>query len=334
MKVNSTPLYLLGIILFLFHISTPLFSQQLPVFTQYSQFNSFINPASISSEMLTYGYSGQVAGSYRNQWSNHKYSPRTAFIKGEYLTGTTNDFGLIVGGHVLSDEAGPNAFNGFYGRVAVLGGNLNSWGFAGGLNIGYIQQSINTQDITFLEDGDAISALEINQGILDIGAGIYFYKYLGTDSEAPSIVYIGASVPQIGFDLSYRLGNEFFDINREIHYYGLAGFFKKFDDGSFFEISAWGKYLASVPFNIDGVMKYQFSVPFWVGIGGSSAKSAHFEAGVSIGQIIQSETDVRVSYSVDRFFNDVGPNFGTTHEVGISWLFGARVESSDSPVKN
>ncbi len=84
-----------------------------------------------------------------------------------------------------------------------------------------------------------------------------------------------------------------------------------------------------MPFNVDAVIRYQFKVPFWIGIGGSSAKSAHFEAGVSVGQIIQSDTDVRIGYSIDRFFNDVGPNFGSTHEVGISWLFGGGFQQGE-----
>lgn len=299
-----------------------LVAQQLPIFTQYQQFQSFINPASIPSEFLAYGYKLQVAGSYRKQWADHQYSPTTAFAKIDYLTSQDSDFSLMLGGNFLKDETGPTSFNGFYGRVASLIGDLDNWALGVGLNFGYIQHQFNTQDITFIQEGDVAAQVNINQGVLDIGGGVYFYKFLGS-SDAPNILYAGFSVPQMGFDVSYRVDNNFFSINRERHYYGQLGYFKKMEDGSFLEASAWGKFLPNTPFNLDANVRYQFKVPFWIGIGGSTAQAAHFEAGVSVGNIIGNEdTDIRIGYSIDRYFNDIGPNFGLTHEINVAWFLG------------
>ena len=294
--------------------------QQIPIFTQYQHFHSFINPASVPNEFLAYDYRLQAAASYRHQWADHPYSPKTTLINADFMTSEDKDFGLIIGANFLGDDAGPTSFNGFYGRVATMVGDLDNWAIAVGLNFGYVQHQFNTEDITFIEDGDLAAQTNINQGVLDVGGGLYFYKMMGM-SDAPSIIYAGVSVPQMGFDVSYRVNNDFFSINRERHYYGLVGFFKKMEDGSFIEVNGWAKYLPRVPFNADLNVRYQFKVPFWIGVGGSTAQSTHFEAGLSIGNLIGNEdSDIKIGYSIDRYFNDIGPNFGLTHEINLAWL--------------
>ncbi len=308
--------------------SVHVFGQQLPLFTQYSQYHSFINPASISNEYWAYGYNLQVSGSYRNQWANHKYSPRTSFFKADYITAKDDDSALLLGAQFLSDETGATGFNGIYSRVGAVIGDLKNWGISGGITVGWVQHQFNTSEVVFLEAGDVNAGQQLSQGVMDIGGGVYFYKNLG-DSANVNTFYAGISVPQLGFDVNYGTGNELFSFDRERHYFAVLGYFKEFEDAGHLEINAWGKYIPNVPTNFDLNVRYQFKAPFWIGIGGSTAKFAHFEAGVALRDLLVKQGSVvKVGYSMDRFFNTVGPDFGSTHEFNVAVLFNTKAKNA------
>lgn len=326
-------------------LSTPLAAQEIPLFTQYSQYQTFINPASIPNEFWAYGYNLQVGGSFRQQWANLKYSPKSAFFKADYITARDDDSALLLGGQFISDETGPTGFNGFYGRVGSVIGDIENWGISGGLNIGWIQHQFNTTDVFFVEEGDVNSGVQLSRSIMDIGGGVYFYKNMG-DSSNVNTFYAGISIPQLGFDVTYKTDNELISIDRSRHFFAVAGYFKEFEDAGFLEINTWAKYVEDVPINLDLNLRYQFKLPFWLGIGGSTNKSVHLEAGVALRDLLVKQGSVvRIGYSMDRTFGDLGPNFGPSHEFHVAVLLNTNAknqvpesinekEESDSTLSN
>ncbi len=95
-------------------------AQQLPIFTQYREYQSFINPAAVSSDYFTYEYNLSFGASYRRQWLDFNDSPRNLFVRGEYVGKTQGKAHLIAGGYFLRDDTHPISFNGAYGRVGVF----------------------------------------------------------------------------------------------------------------------------------------------------------------------------------------------------------------------
>ncbi|MDQ3015999.1 MAG: type IX secretion system membrane protein PorP/SprF, partial [Bacteroidota bacterium] len=71
-------------VLFLVVVYNEMKAQQLPLFTQYREFQGIINPASISHDYLFWeGYTTSFGISYRNQWSKIKGGPVTSTIRAE-----------------------------------------------------------------------------------------------------------------------------------------------------------------------------------------------------------------------------------------------------------
>jgi len=91
------------------------------------------------------------------------------------------------------------------------------------------------------------------------------------------------------------------------------------DDNAYLELAGWAKYVEGAPINISANFRYQTSSAIYIGIGGSSAGSAHAETGVLIGENAGFNSNIRIGYGFDYNFSSFGPAAGVTHEISVSY---------------
>ncbi|MFT4759788.1 MAG: type IX secretion system PorP/SprF family membrane protein [Paraglaciecola sp.] len=291
-------------------------AQQLPLFTQYREYQTILNPAAIGSSYFAHDQNLTFGASYRNQWTGLKNGPTTAILRGEYLYENTG-FSLLSGGYILHDETGPTSNTGVYGRIGgVISPDPYYGGISVGLTGGIVQYRVNGEEITLREQGDILDGESQSKISPDVGFGIYAYKYV----RRGDYVYGGISVPQVlGLDLSYQTDNGEFQTQRIQHMYAMAGYLLRFKDESFVEPTVWAKYVKGADVNIDFNFRYQMQSTFWIGIGGSTSKAVHAEAGILLGNNAGLDNTIRIGYGYDYNFSSFGPFAGPSHEINISY---------------
>ena len=301
-------------------IAQDLLAQQLPLFSQYRENYIAINPAMVSTEYLLYEQNLSFGASYRTQWKEFEGAPETQFIRGEYLH-ENGSFGLLTGGYLINDQTGPIGTTGVYGRIGgILTDDPYYGGIAVGLTIGGVQYRINTRELRLRDANDILANDSQTQFYPDVGVGVYYYKRLSGGFFDDDYVYGGVSIPQaIGIDLSFQ--NEFgdFSVKRNRHFYAQAGMFHVLDGESYLELSTWGKFVEGAPVNVNINLRYQTDSNLWIGFGGSTAGTAHVEAGVQLGENAGFDNTIRIGYSFDYTFSSFGPSVGTTHEFSVAY---------------
>ncbi|MEM9991703.1 MAG: PorP/SprF family type IX secretion system membrane protein [Bacteroidota bacterium] len=312
---------LLALALLLFVGISTVQAQQLSLFTQYREHNTVINPAAISSDFLAFGHNASFGLSYRLQWAEYAGSPRTQLLRGEYMT-TDYNVNLLVGGHIMRDQAGAFGSTGIYGRLAgIISGDPEYSGLSLGLSVGAVQYSVLTGDLRVRDEGDILAVANQSQMHPDVGVGIYAYTYLDAGPDG-GYLYGGISVPQaIGLDLNFTDENENFQIKRIQHVFANIGLMSFLRDDNFIEPSIWLKYVPGAPINADFNIRYQFSENLWIGTGMSTAKNAHIEAGLLVGDVISYGRNLKIGYGFDYSFTSFGPTVGATHEINIAFAF-------------
>ena len=312
---------LLAIALLLCTGITSVQAQQLSLFTQYREQNTIVNPAAVSSDFLAFGHNASFGASYRVQWADFAGAPRTQVLRGEYMT-TDFSTNLLVGGHLINDQTGPTGFTGFYGRLAgVISGDPEYNGISLGITAGAVQYGIRTDELVLKDENDITAAGAQGQTHPDVGVGVYAYTYLDSGRDG-GYLYGGVSVPQLlGLDLNFQDANGDFLLKRVRHFYGNIGFMQFLRDDSFLEPSIWVKYVPNAPINVDVNLRYQFAQNLWIGTGVSTAKNAHVEAGLLVGDNVSYSRNLKIGYGFDYSFSSFGPFVGATHEVNLAFSF-------------
>ena len=294
------------------------YSQQLPLFTQYRDLQSVINPAALSADYFIYDNNVSIGASYRTQWIGVQNNPETATLRGDYFNAGGSGFSLLAGGHIISDKTGPTGFMGAYGKIGgVISGDPEYGGLAVALNFGMVQYRVDITDIKFRDENDIIATENQTELFPDAGFGLFYYQNIGSESD---MFYAGLSVPQLfGADLSFNSDEDEFKIQRLQHIYALAGYYKYFDSGALLEPSLWVKTAGS-QINVQGSLKYQFPSTLWIGTGASSSGIYHIETGVGIGWG-SSYPNLRIGYSYDYAFSKISPSSRASHQFNISYSF-------------
>ena len=117
----------------------------------------------------------------------------------------------------------------------------------------------------------------------------------------------------MSFNLAFEDEGGDFAIERSRHFYAQAGMFHLLDGESYLELSAWAKYVESAPINVNINFRYQTNSIIWIGVGGSTAGTAHVEAGLQLGENAGFDNTIRIGYGFDYTFSSFGPSVGTTH---------------------
>ncbi|MCF8245994.1 MAG: PorP/SprF family type IX secretion system membrane protein [Saprospiraceae bacterium] len=337
MKKALLPLFLLMLFL-------SLKGQQLPVFTQYRQYHSYLNPAAVNNDYYLFDgqYNLNISASYRHQWTGEGGTPKTALLSGEYVyTPKYGGVGLVGGLHVLKDDTDPFSMTGVYGRVAGLLSN-DYQGFSAGLTFGGVQYRFDASgfDQYYLIaravennpdlQSDPLLGNDYVDWFPDFGAGIFYYCQINSRSRNwdSDKFYIGLSAPQLfGLDYHFDYQNNGkkgqLAIKREAHYYALAGFYKTLANNSYIELSTWVKYLASrqranFDFNLRGRIQSQY----FLGVGASTAGTLHLETGIYLRDNRNGDwsNNIKIGYGFDYSFTSYGPYFGASHEINLTFM--------------
>ncbi len=295
-------------------------AQQLSLFSQYRESQTILNPAAIGRNYFTNEHNLAFGASYRSQWSGIEAAPSTAVIRGDFVYTDANPVALVAGGHLVDDRTGPTGFTGVYGRVGgLVTGDPYYGGVAAALSVGAVQYRVNASQIRLRQAND-ILANDQSAMHPDVGVGLFAYKRMDRGFLSGDYVYGGVSVPQvIGLDLAFRNENGEFYTQRVQHYYAMAGLYKFLRGDAFLEPSVWVKYVRNAPVNVDFNLRYQMASNFWIGMGGSTARSIHLETGVSIGENLGFDKNIQIGYGFDYFFTSFGPYTGGAHEINITW---------------
>lgn len=300
-------------------------AQQIPLFTQYREYGSLINPAMVPNAYIPYEHDFTAGVSYRSQWTELTSAPRTAVLRGEFMTTDYSPVNLVFGGHIVHDQTGPTGFTGVYGRIGgIVSDDPYYGGFGIGLSAGLVQYRVDVTELRFRDQEDAILNDDQSKLFPDVGLGVYAYKRLTSGFLEESVVYAGISVPQtLGLDLEFADEDGSFNTQRVQHFYGLLGMYKFFDDGSYLEPSAWVKYVPGAPVNVDFNLRYQMAFNLWIGAGYSTANSIHLETGLLLGDDVNFGSDhLRIGYGFDYHFTSFGPFVGPAHEINVAFSMG------------
>ena len=313
-------------------------AQQLPLFTQYRDSWTQINPAILYNGYINYEHDVAVGISHRQQWTDADLigAPLTSMAQFQYVV---EDYNFFVGGHLIKDETGDIGTTGVYGNFAYqipLGKGRVEQSLSVGINGGLVQYRVDLPDgiRTTNGVGNAFSETILYP---DFGAGI-FYHY---DDKW----YAGLSIPQIfGLNLDIRNPEDPttpFKIEKVRHYYAVIGGYFAFDflesESSFFEPSLWVRYVENAPLSFDANLRYKPSDYFWLGLGFGSAttypsireqmivdplkKVLHMEAGIVLPDLFRDYSQLKVGFGYDVQLSEYLVNFGNSFEIHLiySW---------------
>lgn len=303
----------------LFFVSA-LKAQQLPMFTQYRDNATIINPAAMESDFLANAQNFSFGASIRSQWRDIPGAPVTRVLRGSYINTEFSGATIMAGGHILSDVTGPLSTTGIYGRFGTVISNDPEYsGIALALSGGLVQFKVDANEIRVNDPDDLVSQQSRVQLQPDLGVGVYAYQTVGDGN----MLYGGISVPQImGLDLTYTDSEGEFSIKRIQHFYAQVGLYKFLRDGeSFVEPSLWVKYVEGAPINADFNLRVQLPGSIWIGAGISTANNFHLDTGFNLGQNVGFDHLFRVGYGFDYSYSGFGPFVGATHEINVTYSF-------------
>ncbi|OAV43168.1 hypothetical protein A3850_001055 [Lewinella sp. 4G2] len=303
--------------------------------TQYTEQLSIINPASLSTEFMTYNLKQSAAVSYRHQLTGIEDAPRTGYARYDRII-ESNSL-MAFGAQLTYDRVGPTSQTAFHARYAYLINPGGSYFYVGGgLKLGLVQFSIAANDLEFA-DGDPAAGDFGGKILLDAHFG-FSVAYL---PKRGLKWYAGASVPQaLGNTIEYERENEKGEaviLNfKRLRYATLhGGLLIPVGEKGYLEPTFWLRQAKDLPITVDFNLRQQYANKLWVGAGYSTARILHFEGGLILQEQLRMQTGaIRIGYGFDYSTAAISPFFGTTHELNITYMWDKNrrlKRSKDSP---
>ena len=281
-----------------------LFSQQLPLSSQF-MFNKFlINPAATGSSQDL-----ELRLTTRKQWLGIEGSPLTNNISVNKLLNNKN---MGVGLSVYSDKYGPETRVGIkvtYSYILPLSSIKSNLAF--GIAFHGFQYSIDYSQLIAFDSGDPILQVSSeNTFVPDADFGIYLYnkKYS-----------VGISANQL-IEMPLKVGGVDYNDNDNAmvrHYYLLGSYLIEISDDLDLEPSTLVKLTEVSPIQADLNLRFIYRSKYWVG--GSYRTSKSF-----IGMIGVNYNNFIFGYSYDYDFNEIQGLQSGSHEFILGCNFGQR----------
>ncbi len=292
------------------------FAQQLPLLSQLQESAGVLNPAAVPSAYMQFGHNLQIVATHHNQWAQLEGHPRTSQVAGTLFLDEYEGVAPLVGAYAIHDQTGPSGFTGLYGKIAgVITGDAYEGGLSLGLQAGVNQYRLNISELVLRDEETLYAAEDANQVSPDVGVGIFAYKRLDH-----AMVYVGFSAPQLlGLNLNFQGADGNIASQRYRHYYAQLGGLMPLGDDGFIEPAAIVRFVPGVPINVRATARYQSAAALFVGLGGSSSRSAHGEIGFTLGD--RDSKLFRIGYGFDYAFRSYGSYAGATHELNLSYSF-------------
>lgn len=230
-------------------ITSCVYAQQEPQYTQYMYNSSVINPAYAGS----LGY-GSLFSLYRTQWIGLEGAPTTLNLSYHQPLETSN---LGLGGNIVHDKIGPSTTTNFSVDVSYTIDFENESRLAFGIKAGGELLNIDYTKLNHYNPSDVSFNNNINnQFSPNIGAGLFYYN---------ANSYLGLSIPML---LQTKRYDEFAysDANRKQHFYLMGG--KVFDlaYNLKFKPAFVAKMVAGAPLQVDVTGNFLINEKFTVGL--------------------------------------------------------------------
>ncbi len=304
----------------LFLLWGTLSAQQLPLFTQYTELQTYLNPAAIPVDYLQYNMNQMAGLTYRVQWLGMEDTPRTGLLRYERMREDNNL--TTFGGMLFNDKVGANTLIGLYGRYSyqIRPAGENNLFIGLGITAGLLQYRLDGSELEF-EPDDLLRGGKETSLLPDfgLGANVTWHPETGTKW------YVGVSLPQT-FGLSANFKTEAtgeISIKRIMHLYANGGAIFAVGQQGFLEPSVWVKYAQNAPMQVDFNLRQKFVNNFWMGLGYSTSRNLHLEVGMILNSLLKMKDAVmRVGYGFDYNIASYGARLGTTHELNVSYAWG------------
>ena len=301
-------MYKYGCVFFLIVLSSKIWAQQFPQYSQYLLNDFAVNPAIAGSNSFY-----EVKINQRNQWVGITDAPRTLILT---LNGPFKTKNVGLGGTIYSDVVGPTRrsgsnFNYAYHLKIQKGLKLSL-----SLTAGLMQFSIDGSKVTTRDPGDTYFA---NQFLSSIVPGFGFSAYLYHDDY-----FFGLSAPQLT-----QKKVSFFTVDHKLNeltpaYFITGGYRFKISDDFKIEPSVLAKYSNPAPMQFDVNTRVFYKDQIWLG---STIRIKDSFTGL-IGFIFQQ--NLLVGYSYDYTFSGLRKYSSGTHEIMVGMRFVSNKKNDQS----
>jgi type IX secretion system PorP/SprF family membrane protein len=276
--------------------SAKLFSQQMPLFTNYL-FNAYaFNPAVAGSNPYV-----QANMNYRNQWTGFDGAPKTymASIYGPFRKSKK----VAVGGMITTDITGLLQRTAGYFTYAYHLQLNDKWRLGMGLSAGFAQYRVRLYDVkAYDKDDEVLTGNVLSKIAFDANAGVYLYR---------SNFFVGIS--------GYQVANNKIDFTNSQsrqtpHAYLMTGYTYKINKKFSVQPSMLIKYNAPFvqpEFSLKGIYQKQF----WAGFSYRVSDAYSF----MIGAVCKER--ISVAYAYDLPFSGIRKYTGGSHEIMLTYSF-------------
>jgi hypothetical protein len=166
--------------------------QQLPLWSQFREFNYQYNPAAHDYFSVEENYNHlDIDLAYRLSWTSIQGAPRTALLGGQYFN---DDLNMIFGGSLTHDQFGPTSFTGIQLQYAyrINFSDRKDHALAIGLSGILSFLRVNGADLEARNPGDVLfNSNVVNASTFNVGAGLYYSLEMG---EGYNPVYLLAGI--------------------------------------------------------------------------------------------------------------------------------------------
>ncbi len=298
---------------------TGLSAQQLPIFNQYTELQSYLNPAGIPIDYVQYNQPLVAGISFRRQWVGIKDAPTTGLAHFNYVREDANL--SVFGGLLVNDQTGPTGTTGVYGRYSYqirpsMGENML---IGVGLSAGIVQHRLRSAELQF-DVEDFLAGTRQGKFLPDFGIGVNFMYF----PERGRKYYAGLSIPQTaGIRAKFKgMDGDELSFERTAHIYLNGGVIFPSGQQGFIEPSFWLKYTPNAPMHLNLNIRQKFANNFWIGGGYSTSNAIHLESGLILKDLLGLEQSLfRFGYSFDYNISSFGGVFGTSHELTVSYAW-------------
>jgi len=277
-------------------LTSTVFAQQDPEFTQYMYNMSVVNPAYATARPVL-----NIGALYRTQWVGAEGAPRTMTFFAHTPLGKKVEVGLSA----ISDEIGNGAKkeNNVYADAAYVLSLNGDHKLSFGIKAGFTSFDTNFNGFQF-ESGDASTdeafARNVNMFKPNFGAGIYYF----TNSY-----YAGISVPNFlaSKHIEERNGINAFG-SEDVHFFATAGYVFELSDSFKFKPAVLAKFVKgsnSFDFTANVLFRDRFEL----------GAAYRLDDAVSALANVRVTPAIRIGYAYDYTLSNFGQFNSGTHEI-------------------
>ncbi len=288
------------ILLFVVALSLPkLYSQQLPMYSQYMLNGFLLNPGMAGSVDYI-----PVRLTVRQQWVGIKNAPSTQALSGHMLL---NNQKIGVGGYVFNDKFGAVTRTGVQGAFAYHLPITNDTKLGLGVSFTAFQYSLDETNLNLIDENDPTISQNVQSTFIpDANFGAYLYndKY-----------FVGLAAHHL-IQYKIKLGDNTTSSSRMIRHYFVTGGYK-FDLNEDFQLepSLLFKGTEVTPMQLDINVKAYYKKNYWLGVSYRTDKSIIALLGVKYDKYF-------LGYAFDYTMSNIKNYESGSHEIMFGVNFG------------